>query len=102
MTAPQIGLFEDGRVRHNRTDTSRAAAVAIQPHAGKQAMMLLEELRLSPYYGLTNEQLHELTGIRLQSVCGRMNELWRAGLIEDSGERRKGASGASAKVWRAR
>lgn len=49
--------------------------------------------------GATIEEIAALTGIRVQTVCARRNELGNKGLIVDGGSRRETMSGSSAKVW---
>ena len=51
--------------------------------------------------GLTNDELSDLMGLPIQSVCPVANSLFRAGKIIDSGERRPTRTGAMARVWRA-
>jgi hypothetical protein len=52
--------------------------------------------------GATREEIHEMTGLRLQTVCGRANELLKAGLVTQAGLCRPGKSGVVAKVLIAR
>lgn len=49
--------------------------------------------------GATIEEIAALTGIRMQTVCARRNELGKKRFVTDSGLRRETMSGSSAKVW---
>lgn len=53
----------------------------------KQWMKVLNALRAheKPF---TRSELSDLTGIRINAVCGRVNELIKAGLVSE-GDRRK-------------
>ncbi len=87
--------FNEALPPHNRTDTSKAAAIA--DTAPKMRQRVYDHLlRHGP---LTNEQIARDTGIRLQTVCARVNKLCSLGLVADSGIRRPGDSGRAAKVW---
>ena len=49
--------------------------------------------------GATNEEISDSTGIKLQTVCARRNELGKKYVLVDSGRRRATSSGRSAIVW---
>lgn len=91
---------------HNRTDTSRAAAESIRHESAKCEAIALCIVRNSGRRGVTNEEISERSAqygrhMTVQCVCGRTNRLAAKGQIVDSGERRPGASGRKAKVWKA-
>jgi DNA-binding IclR family transcriptional regulator len=48
--------------------------------------------------GATREELAEQTGIRLASICGRVNELLRVGLVQEDGRTRLNESAREAAV----
>jgi len=48
--------------------------------------------------GATREELAEQTGIRLASICGRVNELLRVGLVQEDGRTRLNESNREAAV----
>ena len=52
-------------------------------HRNKMYQQLLGVLSIKP---MTREQLHQTCHIRLQTVCGRINELIKYGLVEVQGE----------------
>lgn len=49
--------------------------------------------------GATIEEMSLNTGIVLQTVCARRNEMGKRGLIIDGGTRRPNRSGRTATVW---
>lgn len=77
------------------TDTSIAAAVAIQPHS----KAIRERVFRLIQHGLTTDQVEEITGLSHQTASPRVRELAQANRIKDSGERRKTRSGRNAIVW---
>lgn len=79
--------------------TSDKAASFIAPHAPNQRSRVFDVIRDAGAEGLTDEQGQVLTGIKVQSYTPRRRELAVAGLIRDTGERRKTASGCDAAVW---
>jgi len=84
---------------HNGTDTSRQAARSITPRAGSRRAKVLELLQAEGSRGATIDELTITTGWPVQSVCPRVNELAKVGLIRDSRQRRPTRSGRSAIVW---
>lgn len=77
----QLGLFQ----RHS--ETSRQAAIGNYPRSGTQRARVLLLLASGPH---TDNELVDLTGLSPSSVRPRRVELVEAGLVEDSGQRRKG------------
>jgi hypothetical protein len=93
-----IEILSDERpAPHNGTPTSRAAALSIMPRAGTLRAKVLATIIATN--GATNEQISDRTGMLLQTVCARVNELARGGFIEDSGRTNRGRSGRDAVVW---
>ena len=87
---------------HNRTDTSEQAAKKVRQHGPTMRQRVLNHLAAQAGRGATIEEVSTDLGMRLQTVCGRVSELRKLGLIEDSGKRRSTESGRPAIVWVAR
>jgi len=99
MNASQLSLYDMQVIGapHNGTPTSIAAAQSIKPHIGPMQRRILDYL---DYEGpLTQEEISVGTGLRLQSVNGRINELARIGLVKDIGWTAPTSSGRRAVVW---
>lgn len=101
--AVQTKLFDDppreaGRARRRDPDTAKKAAASV-PVADLEARVL-RALRLSKA-GMTTHELAWLLKVDLVSVSPRLRPLAEKGLVQDSGERRRGDSGRSSIVWRA-
>lgn len=83
--------------------TSRAAAMSLRGEpALTQRERVLAELQARGQAWATREELAESTGLRLASVCGRVNELLRLWLVIETGETRETGSGRQAAVVVAR
>ncbi len=88
--------------------TSLAAAREIEPHLGRMMREILEEFRFRKNqmpgdYGLTADELEQLMpNMRQSTVSGRVRDLVKAGILEDSGEKRGTRTGRAAIVWRLR
>lgn len=65
--------------------------------AGKRAVVL-EFVRARGSNGATREEIAAGSGLALSSVCGRVNELEEAGLLQTTSMRRVGSSGKSNSV----
>lgn len=88
---------------HARTtdaDTSKAAAAALPTsRAGSMMRELLWVYRYAADLGLTAEQAAESAGYTpADGAWKRCSDLERAGLIEDTGERRTSSKGRAARV----
>ena len=83
--------------RHS--ETSRAAAEAIEPDAATLRGQVLAFIRGRGSFGSTDEESQ--MGLRMNPSTERPRriELWRAGWIKDSGRTRYTRSGRSAVVW---
>jgi hypothetical protein len=82
------------------TDTSRAAAKAIQPCAQTLRWQVLGAIKRSLEYGCTDEEIQTQLGMAGSTERPRRTELVSAGLVVDSGLTRPTASGRQAIVWR--
>lgn len=78
------------RAPHNRSDTSRLGAQAVQPVVAAQCMVVLSYLRTRAD-GATNAEIAQATGLPLHAVCGRRNELCRLGMAAIRGKRKSKA-----------
>lgn len=78
------------------SETSEAASKSIRAERGRAAV--LSVLRQHPG-GLTDEEIQGLTGLSPSTERPRRVELWRDGLVAESGLHRKTTSGRSAVVW---
>ena len=92
---------------HNGTDTSKAAARAIEGQLNELERLTLRILESRGSRGATNEEISELSEdwgrlMTVPCVCGRVNKLRKVGAVVDSRQRRPGRSGRAAKVWTVR
>lgn len=81
------------------TDTSREAAQKMQPKAINMRLDCLEALQGEG--AMTADEIASLLHESILAIRPRITELNKMGLIKDTGERRKNASGRNAIVWRA-
>ncbi len=86
------------RVGRRATAQDRAHGAALI-HQGTHVEMILTHLRKDYQRGLTREQLGQALGIKLQTVCGRVNDLLKrerdgkpAPLVYEKGEDPTGAA----------
>ncbi|NOX54237.1 MAG: hypothetical protein GXP27_07295 [Planctomycetes bacterium] len=84
---------------HNRTDTSRAAAHRRRLKAGTARWTVYQAIAAAGRQGMTIDEIVLETGLLTQTVCGRISELRKDGLIQDSGHQRKTRTGSPAIVW---
>lgn len=101
MIQPELNLFENSAMcRGADPDTSVKAAWTASIKANKGRRIALQAL-VESEDGLTDAELHAVTGWQLNSIGKRRTELRDMGLVVDSGRRRTTPSGSSAIVWRA-
>lgn len=81
------------------SDTSIAAAESMVPKTGRMQAEILRLLK-GYEYGRTCDEIEAITGWSHQSASARIRELVLAELVVDSGDRRKGRSGRSGRVYR--
>ena len=79
--------------------TSIDAAKQIEPHMTRLRAEVLGVCRFSGPHGATDEEMQIALVMPANTQRPRRIELWRLGLIRDSGERRKTKSGRKAVVW---
>ena len=82
-------------------DTSESAAEAIKPHRASQWRRIHERLILAGWEGMTDQEIQRATGLDPSTERPRRGELVDAGLVYDSGRKRRTVSGRRAIVWRA-
>lgn len=79
--------------------TSRAAAVSITEHAETLKHRALMAFSRGPK---TADEVAAELGVSILAIRPRVTELYRLGLIQDTGARRENASGKLANVWEVR
>lgn len=84
---------------HRGVDTSIAAAADLEAKLGRLQRMVLDAIRDADWLGLTADELCDRLKLSRWTVQPRTSELRRKGLIRDSGQRRRNASGKQAIVW---
>ena len=94
MTTPDPGLFTEQIQQrygpaHNRTATSRAAADRVRPNAATMRAKVLTCVEAAGEPGITRQEIADELGMRLQTVCGRANELLRSGDVYELTDRRR-------------
>ena len=81
--------------------TSAEAAERAEPTAKRDRASILTMLRVEfPNYGQTDEEMQDWLPMNPSTQRPRRGELVKAGLVEDSGEKRRTRSGRWATVWR--
>ena len=84
---------------HSGSDTSRAAAERIVPVASVQAARVLQAIVAAGPDGRTDHELQAELNMTGDSERPRRWSLQNAGLIRDSGKRRRSPAGRKAIVW---
>lgn len=79
--------------------TQEAAAKLIAPVAASMREKVFQYIKTQGNSGATNEEISAALGMKLQTVCARVNELQKQHRISWEGKQRHTQSGASAKVW---
>lgn len=94
-------VYPDGLPGHNETDTSLEAAVTVAPRLREKQWEVYRLVLGSERAGATAHQVsaRSASGMPVQSVNSRTNELHKLGLIADSGLRRIGREGKRCIVW---
>jgi DNA-binding transcriptional regulator LsrR (DeoR family) len=84
---------------HRHAEMSVAAADALAPKLGRLQRMVQAAIRDADAHGLTADELAARLELDRWSIQPRTTELRRRGLIRDSGQRRRNATGKLAIVW---
>lgn len=77
----------------NYTATSIESAESMRIPAGTIRAKVFETIARRGARGATRDELSELLGLGIQTICGRCNELLKVGHIVDSGRVRASRSG---------
>jgi hypothetical protein len=95
-----MDLNTDASVPYARgSDTSMAAAQSIQGDAARLRALVFEAIHKTGVDGLTCDGAEALLALSHQTCSPRFWELHKAGLIVDSGRRRKTRSNRTAVVY---
>lgn len=89
--------FAKTHARKDDLDTSKISARLAEPHASAQKKQILKALER--YGPMTSEEITRKTSLNLWQCGRRVPDLRKAGLVIDTGERRKNESGRPACVW---
>ena len=82
--------IEQAEPAAGKAATSRAAAESIRGQVAlTQRERVMAEIVRCGWDGATREEIAVATGLRLASVCGRVNELLRLGLATEPGRTRQ-------------
>lgn len=81
-------------------ETQRAAALAIRHKAISLREKVYQFIAIREQ-GATNEEIADSLGMKIQTVCGRVNELQKERRLIHDGEYRVTSSNCKAKVWKA-
>ena len=82
--------------------TSRLGYLSVQRNISGQKRAVYEAIRDWTGDGLPcNDDLASATGLRLSSICGRVNELREQGCIEDAPMKQSPITGHPVKTYRA-
>ena len=100
VTRADPGVNMIGKAGRAHPDTSHQAAGRITPASGTQRQHVFIAVTAAYPGGMTDEELQGELEMNPSSQRPRRGELVEQGWVEDSGQRRKTASGADAIVWR--
>ena len=81
------------------SETSQAAAQAIEPHLGKLQRTVYQYFVAQRVAGATDEEIQQFCCMGASTERPRRCELVEKGLIKDSGRTRPTSSGRKATVW---
>lgn len=70
--------------------TEARAAVAIRPVSGKKRRQVMEIIAAAGFTGITRQEIADLHGLPIQSVCGRVKELLDGGFVRVTDRERHG------------
>lgn len=87
---------------HSNETTSLDAAFSIEASAETLRSAVLVFIAWRASEGATDEEIQRAYGMSGNTERPRRRELVKAGLVEDSGARRRTATGREAIVWRVR
>jgi transcription initiation factor IIE alpha subunit len=93
MVRPYVG------VPYSDLDTSLEAARSYAEHASTDSTRVLRVIRFLGDHGATDDEIEQALGMPHQTASARRRDLVIAGMVVDSGLRRRTRSGRNAKVW---
>lgn len=96
---PDSGKSRPVGLPHSGPDTSREAAERMVPGASAQAARVFQFISKCGKEGATDHEVQAELGMTGDSERPRRWSLHRAGLIRDSGQRRKSPAGRAVIVW---
>lgn len=106
MEQPSRDLFGNTQAReypdapgHRGVETSVEAAESVAPGCGRLQKLTLEAITGRGTHGATADEAADACGMDRWSIQPRVSELRKKGLIADSGQRRRNATGKRAIVW---
>jgi hypothetical protein len=102
MTDAQRSLFDAPPPFRRGSDTSEEAAQAMAPRVAHLRRLVLKAFRLALPEGKTPDEVASLLGLSVLAIRPRCTELYKAELLEHTGEKRANQSGLKARVLRAR
>lgn len=70
--------------------TEARSAVAIRPVSGKKRRQVMEIIAATGFTGITRQEIADLHGLPIQSVCGRVKELIDGGFVRATEHERHG------------
>ena len=101
MTQPDLLDWIDTHAHRGDPSTSVAAALQVRKYEAGHCRIIQLMLRVHRA-GLTSLEIAHRTDLAYHEVARRIADLKHAGLVIDSGTRRRNPNGRQAAVWRAR
>ncbi len=99
MNEWQLGLFDAPPPSQRGSETSRQAAVAIEPTVGSLRAKVLDHIRSKGSHGATDEEIQKALEMNPSTQRPRRIELVSRGLVVAGITNRKTSSGRNASVW---
>jgi hypothetical protein len=96
FAAPQpITRIEEVRSGYSHREpcqTEARAAVAVRPVSGKRRRQVMQHIADAGFTGITRQEIADLHGIKLQSVCSAVFALKDGGFVRQLDRERSGGS----------
>ena len=87
-------------INYSAPHTSIDAGLDALPKSGKQRLRVFTLIQqYDAYYGITADEIAQITGLPIQSISARINGLAKDQLIADSGIRRLTRNNRKAIAW---
>ena len=97
MQQPTLFGTPNEIVDHGKRSRNEAYADSVAEHPDQRSRVLLA-ISKARVDGVTREELSQLLGLPIPSICGRVNELKKLDLVVDTERRRETSSGRKAAV----